>query len=74
MFEWKDGEIINVDEKRLLAAEKLTSRPVQLSFFVDEEEVTEIEEELAMGTPTERSAEVVEAVLDWEAVPEIQAY
>ncbi len=67
MFEWKDGEITSVDEKRLLVAEKMTSRPVQLSFFVDEEEVAEIEEELAMGTPTERSAEVVEGVIDWEA-------
>jgi hypothetical protein len=66
MFEWKDGEIIKVDESKLRQAEKLSTKPVQLSFFVDEEEVAEIEEELNTGTPTAHAANIVERVMDWE--------
>ncbi len=66
MFEWKDGEITKIDEKRLLVAEKQRTKSVQLSFFVDEEELAEVEEELATGTPTAYASDIVEAAIDWE--------
>jgi CRISPR/Cas system-associated exonuclease Cas4 (RecB family) len=66
MFEWNEGEIVRVDERQLLLAERQKTKPVQLSFFVDEAEVAEIEEELTTGTPTERAADVVESALDWD--------
>ena len=51
LFEWKNGEIINVtDEKRLGRAEKLRSKPTQLSFFFGQEEQQEMEEEEANAT------------------------
>jgi len=45
LFEWQDGEIIGVsDERRLLHAEKQRIKPVQLSFFMGEEEIEETPE------------------------------
>lgn len=47
LFEWQDGEIVRItDERRLLQAEKQRNKPVQLSFFMSDEDVEE-EEEIA---------------------------
>jgi CRISPR/Cas system-associated exonuclease Cas4 (RecB family) len=66
MFEWKDGELKVVDEKRLHSAEKLRTRPVQLSFFIDEEELAEIEEELTVGAGKPFAHEIIETAVAWE--------
>ncbi len=60
LFEWKNGEIVGVtDEKRLSRAEKLRSKPTQLSFFFGQEEQQELEEEakeVQLGTYVETIA------------------
>ena len=65
MFEWENGEIIKVDEKRLLLAEKLKTRSVQLSFFLDQEGLEEVEEELESGTATTNAKDIVESSIEW---------
>jgi CRISPR/Cas system-associated exonuclease Cas4 (RecB family) len=68
MFEWKNGEIVRVtDERRLHYAEKLRTRPVQLSFFIDEEELAEVEEEITAGAGKPFAQDIVEKAIAWEA-------
>lgn len=65
LFEWQEGEIVRVvDEKRLLHAEKQRTKPVQLSFFMSEEEVEE-EPEIA---PTHQITERLLSVEESESV------
>jgi hypothetical protein len=69
LFEWQDGEILRVtDEKRLLQAEKQRTKPVQLSFFMTEEDL-EQEPEIA---PTHQITEKLLSVEESEGVRPVE--
>ena len=65
LFEWKDGEIVNItDEKRLARAEKLRHKPIQLSFFSGQEEQEELAEEEA-NSPYDNIIESIASAEEW---------
>lgn len=66
LFEWKNGEIVRItDDKRLARAEKLRSKPAQLSFFFGQEEQQELEEEASDNPFSTDITETIASSEEW---------